>query len=131
MGLALLGFVPAIGRAQSPVVSRRSHIEEARIAMMLAGRAHPSDAEVDRGAAAMDRGATRTQIQAIARSSDPDRSLVVAFETVAALADKGMPVKQAVLRVQANITSGASDPALAALVTVDGVSVANSAHVRP
>jgi len=89
-------------------------------AMIAGGRKHPSDEETERGASAMERGVTKAQITAIAKSSKSDRSLVVAFDVLAKLAARGVPVGQAVAQVQSNITSGASDAALSALVTTSG-----------
>jgi hypothetical protein len=94
--------------------------EATQEAMVAGGRKKPSDEEIDRGASAMERGVTKAQIQAIAKSSQGDRSLVVAFDVLAKLAARGVPVGQAVAQVQSNITSGASDAALSALVTTSG-----------
>jgi hypothetical protein len=98
----------------------KTHMETAQSAMVSAGRTHPSSAETARAGAAMERGVTKAQIQAIAKSSNSDRSLVVAFDVLASLTARGVPAGQAVAQVQANITSGASDASLAALVNVSG-----------
>jgi len=96
------------------------HLEATQEAMVSAGRPHPTDAEMERGASAMERGVTKAQIHAIAKSTSGDRSLVVAFDVLATLAARGVPVSQAVAQVQANVSSGASDAALTALVNVNG-----------
>jgi hypothetical protein len=98
----------------------KTRLEASQDAMRSAGRTHPTDAETARGASAMERGVTKAQLQTIAKSSNGDRSLVVAFDVLATLADRGVPVGQAVAQVQANVTSGASDAALAALVNGNG-----------
>lgn len=95
----------------------KTNLEATNDAMVSAGRTHPTDAECERGASAMERGVTKAQIAAIAKSSPGDRSLVVAFDVLTKLAANGVPVAQAVARVQSNLGSGASDAAIAALVT--------------
>lgn len=104
----------------------KTRLEASQDAMRSAGRTHPTDAETARGASAMERGVTKAQLQTIAKSSNSDRSLVVAFDVLATLADRGVPVGQAVAQVQANVTSGASDAALAALVNVNGNGTGNA-----
>lgn len=108
----------AVVSASAPVAESRtkSRFETAQSAMVAAGRRHPSDAETLRAAAAMERGVTRSQIQAITRCADDDRSLVVAFEVLASLRANGMPAARAAAKIQANITSGASDAVLSELV---------------
>jgi hypothetical protein len=95
----------------------KANLEASQEAMVAAGRSHPSDEECERGEAAMERGVTKAQITAIAKSSPGDRSLVVAFDVLTRLAARGVPVTQAVAQVQSNMTSGASDAALNALVS--------------
>jgi hypothetical protein len=95
----------------------KANLEASHDAMVAGGRTQPSDAECERGAAAMERGVTKVQIEAIARSTRGDRSLVVAFDVLGRLAASGMPVGQAVAQVQSNVSSGASDATLIALVS--------------
>jgi len=95
----------------------KANLEATQEAMVAGGRMHPSDEETERGASAMERGVSKTQITAIAKSTQGDRSLVVAFDVLAKLAANGMPVGQAVAQVQTNVSNGASDAALTALVT--------------
>ncbi len=104
----------------------KANLEATQSAMVSAGRMHPSDEEMERGESAMERGVTKAQITAIAKSSQGDRSLVVAFDVLAKLAARGVPVGQAVAQVQANVTSGASDATLAALVTASGGAAGNA-----
>lgn len=94
----------------------KANLEATHDAMVAAGRDHPSDEECERGASAMERGVTKAQIEAIARSTHGDRSLVVAFDVLARLAARGVPVGQAVAQVQSNVNAGASDASLVALV---------------
>lgn len=95
----------------------KANLEATQEAMIAGNRMHPSDEEIERGESAMERGVTKAQIQAIAQSTQGDRSLVVAFDVLAKLAVKGVPVGQAVAQVQSNVSKGASDAALTALVT--------------
>ena len=95
----------------------KANLEATQEAMIAGGRMHPDDEEIERGESAMERGVTKAQIQAIANSTSGDRSLVVAFDVLAKLAAKGVPVGQAVAQVQSNVSKGASDAALTALVT--------------
>ncbi len=95
----------------------KANMEATQEAMIAGGRMHPSDEETERGASAMERGVTKAQITTIAKSTQGDRSLVVAFDVLAKLAANGMPVGQAVAQVQTNVSSGASDAALTALVS--------------
>jgi hypothetical protein len=85
----------------------KANLEASQEAMVAAGRSHPSDEECARGESAMERGVTKAQITAIAKSAPGDRSLVVAFDVLTRLAARGVPVTQAVAQVQTNMTSGA------------------------
>lgn len=98
----------------------KANLEATQEAMVAGGRMHPSDEETERGASAMERGVTKAQITAIAKSTQGDRSLVVAFDVLAKLAANGMPVGQAVAQVQTNVSAGASDATLTALVSTAG-----------
>jgi len=95
----------------------KANLEATQEAMIAGGRSHPSDEECARGAAAMERGVTKAQIQVIAHSTHGDRSLVVAFDVLEKLTLNGVPVEQAVAQVQAKVSSGASDASLTSLVT--------------
>lgn len=110
----------AKGASEASVIASAGHVranlEAAHDAMVAGGRMQPSDEECERGASAMERGVTRVQIEAIARSTHGDRSLVVAFDVLARLAARGVPVNQAVAQVKSNVSSGASDASLVALV---------------
>lgn len=102
------------------VAKVKANLEASHDAMVEAGRAHPGDDETERGASAMERGVTKAQIKSIAKGSKEDRSLVVAFDVLAKLAEKGVPVGQAVAAVQANVTRGDNDASLNALVNTMG-----------
>ncbi len=118
-------FVPAalcaqIGDASAVSVWKaRAKMDAARDAMIAGGRMHPSDEEVERSGWAMERGVTRAQIAAIARSTQGDRSLVAAYDVLAKLTANGVPAARAAAEIQGNVTSGASDATLVALLTAD------------
>lgn len=92
------------------------NMESARGAMVGAGR-HPSDAEVQAGAYAMERGMTKAQIGAMAKRTPPDRSLTVAFDAVTQLNENGVRLTSALTAVQAKLDAHASDAAITSLVT--------------
>lgn len=85
-------------------------------AMIRAGHAHPSDAEIERGAAAEEAGYTSAQIEAVARRTPPDRSLLVPLDVLAKLAARGVPTGQAVTQVESRLDARASDDALTSLL---------------
>jgi hypothetical protein len=99
--------------------SMRANLESAAEAMVDAGRSRPSDDEIILGAYAMERGYTHAQLEAVARSAPSDRSLVVAFDVLARLQDRGLPVTRAVAQVQSKLESRASDASLDALVSAN------------
>jgi hypothetical protein len=111
----------AKGASEAAVIAAaakvQANMEMSQEAMMAAGRPHPSGEECERGAMLMARGVTSVEIENMARHTPSGRSLVVAFDVIGRLADQGLPVTQALARVQANIDSRASD---AALVTLAG-----------
>lgn len=81
-------------------------------AMVSGGHSAPSDDEVARGAQLKARGYTSAQLEGIARKAPSDRSLVVAFETLASLQTHGMTTSQAVLRLESLLAARASDAQL-------------------
>jgi hypothetical protein len=95
----------------------RMNLETAHEAMVSAGRARPSDEEVERGASAMEHGYTPAQIEAIASAAAGDRSLVVAFDVLARLSERGVPTARALAEVQSKLEPRATDTAIDALVT--------------
>ncbi len=102
-------------------------------AMVAGGRMFPSWEECARGASAMEHGVTKAQIEAIARSTRGDRSLVVAFDVLARLVAGGMPVNRAVVQIRENVSSGASDATLVALASTGGTlsTTVNGATRKP
>ena len=94
----------------------RLELEAAYDAMVRAGRDHPSDGEVERGASAMEHGYTAAQIEAVAKSAPSDRSLVVAFDVLTRLSERGVPVTKALAQVSTKLESRAPDAEIDAIV---------------
>lgn len=113
------GRAKGASEAQVAVSARRvrMNLQSAQEAMVRAGRARPSDEEVERGASAIERGYTRAHIEAVAKSAPSDRSLVVALDVLAQLSERGVPVGKALAQVQSKLESRASDTSISALVT--------------
>jgi hypothetical protein len=101
-----------IVRATARTMAR---LEASQSALIQAGREQPSDEEVSRGAQVIARGATEAQLKAFVKKAPSDRSLVVAFEVLTELADKGLPVDNALLRVSTRLQAGATDAQLKTL----------------
>ncbi len=78
-------------------------------AMVRGGHATPSDVEVTRGSQLLARGYTGANIEAVARKSPPDRSLVVAFETLTLLQAQGVPTARALAQIENRLAARASD----------------------
>ena len=94
----------------------RLELEAAYDAMVRAGRDRPSDGEVERGASAMEHGYTAAQIEAVAKSAPSDRSLVVAFDVLTRLSERGVPVTKALAQVSTKLESRAPDAEIDAIV---------------
>lgn len=111
----------AKGAAEANVIASaqgvKANLEAAQSAMVSAGRAKTSDKEIERGATAMERGVTRAELEVMARKAPADRSLVVAFEVLSKLRERGVSSAQALAQVEGKLASNASDGALNALVT--------------
>jgi len=111
----------AKGAAQAAIVASagkvEANMEAAQQAMVKAGHQHPTDAEVESGAYAMERGVTSAQIGSMAAHAQNGRSLDVAFDVLTKLSDKGIPVTNAVTQVQAKLDANASNAAITSLVT--------------
>jgi hypothetical protein len=105
----------AKGASESAIIASANkvemNLEATQQAMIAGGRMRPSDDELARGAAAMERGVTRAGIEGIALNTQGDRSLAVAFDVLARLATT-LPVNQAVAQVRAGVSTGASDAAI-------------------
>ena len=93
------------------------NLEVSHQALMRAGR-KPSPGETESGANAMERGVTSVQLEAMAKSTPGDRSLVVAFDVLSKLAARGVPVTQALAQVQAKLDAHAPDASITSLVGV-------------
>lgn len=111
--------------AQVALAARRvrMNLEAAHSAMVRAGRARPSDQETEQGAAVLERGYTRAQVEAVARSAPSDRSLVVAFDVLTKLAARGVEPGKALATVQSRLEARATDAQISALAT-------GNAHAR-
>jgi hypothetical protein len=109
----------AKGKSEAEILAAagrvKSDLELTQQALIAAGRPKPRHEEVERGAMLMARGATSAQIETMARHAPSDRSLVVAFDVVSQLSAQGLPVTQALSRVQAKLDSRASDATLLTL----------------
>ena len=105
--------------AQVALAARRVrlNLEAAHEAMVRAGRARPTDEETERGATAIERGYTRAQIVAVAKSAPADRSLVVAFDVLSELVARGVATERALTEVRSRLEARASDAQLGALVS--------------
>jgi hypothetical protein len=90
-------------------------LEATQSAMFRAGRPNPSDGEVTSGASAMEHGASAAHIEVLATHAPSDRSLVVAFDVLSALAADGKPVAQALAQIQAKLDARAPDATIAAM----------------
>ena len=107
--------------AQAVIAARRvrANLETAHEAMLRAGREQPSDAEVERGGYAVERGYTRAQIEAVVKSAPDERSLVVAFDVLSRLAARGVPTENAIAQVQSRLEARAPDAQISALATTN------------
>jgi hypothetical protein len=81
-------------------------------AMVRAGRSEPSEEEVIRAAAVIERGVTSAQLEAVIGKAPEGRPLTVAFEVLSDLADRGLPVDRALAEVSTRLAAGASDQQL-------------------
>jgi hypothetical protein len=123
------GQAKAASEAQIVLAARRmeARLEATQEAMVRAGRSRPADAEVERGAQAMERGATAAQIEALVRHSPSDRSLVVSFDVLSRLASSGIAVDRAVAQIGAKLDARASDNVIAQLAGSANVGVVGAA----
>ena len=117
----------AKGASEAKVIVSAGHVkanlEAAHDAMVAGGRTQPSDAECERGAAAIERGATSAQIEATARGSVSDNSLVVAFDHLNATAGAAAGTAAGSATAGATATGSAAvatKPAGATLTTTVG-----------
>jgi hypothetical protein len=111
------GRAKGAAEAQVALAARsvRMNLETAHSAMVRAGRARPSDEEVEQGAVAVERGYTSAQVEAVVKSAPSDRSLVVAFDVLTKLATRGIETGKAVATVQSRLEARATDTQISAL----------------
>jgi hypothetical protein len=105
--------------AQAALAARRmrAHLETSHDVLIQAGRDRPRDEEIERGAYVLERGYTRAQLEAVAKSAPSDRSLVVAFDVLTRLAARGVASTNAVSQVQSRLEARATDAQLTALAS--------------
>ncbi len=111
-----------------------ARLEASQRAMVRAGREQPTADEVQGGAGAMERGATEAQIRVLVEHTPSDRSLVVAFDVLSALAADGRPVGQALAQIQGKLDSRANDAAIISLtgsVNAHGNAASNGNGAQP
>jgi hypothetical protein len=93
----------------------RVTMDAAMEAMVTAGRGNPSAEEIERGGSAMEVGYSSNQIQAIVKAAPSGRSLVVAFDVLTRLNERGVPAAKALAQVQAKLEARQSDASIDAL----------------
>jgi len=117
----------AKGAAEASIIAETSRamvqLETAHAALVRAGRTSPSDEEVTHGASVLARGATTAQLEAVIAKAPEGRPLGVAFEVLADLAAKGLPVDNAVAQVSSRLSAGATDKQLIELKTNAGLGI--------
>ncbi|HEX8725168.1 MAG TPA: hypothetical protein VF737_07275 [Gemmatimonadaceae bacterium] len=117
----------AKGASEAAIVAAAGKVEAnmqaAQEAMVKAGHQHPTDAEIESAAGAMDRGASAAQIGTVASHAQNGRSLDVAFDVLTKLSESGMPVTTALAQVQAKLDANASNASIASLVSKGKVGV--------
>jgi hypothetical protein len=84
-------------------------------ALVQAGRAEPSQAEIARGAQVLASGATTAQLEAFISGTPSDRGLDVALAVVNSLTLQGVGATNALAAIGAQLGRGASDGQLVAL----------------
>lgn len=105
----------------------KANLEAAHEVMVAAGRKSPSPEETERGARAMERGVARGQLELLVKHTPNDRSLVVAFDVLTRLTERGVPVNKALAQIQAKLDARASDAAILSLAgTANGAVAAGN-----
>jgi hypothetical protein len=96
----------AKGAAEAQILAAEqqalARLEAAQNAMVAAGRADPSDAEVSLGASLMAQGVTGAQLGTLVERTPSDASLVASLDALAALTARGVPVESALVQVGTN-----------------------------
>lgn len=125
----------AKGASEAQIVAAtrqlQAQLTASQEALIRAGRAQPSDAEVTRGAQLIARGATSAQLETLARQEPSEHRLEVAIQVLTDLAARGIPVDHALSVLSGlNGSAGAqvshgngSEPAGASLSGAVGVRV--------
>lgn len=105
------GEAKGASEAQKAEAARKVRLTmEATVeAMAAGGRPHPTDEEIDRGEGMMERGFTKAQVEAVTKSAPSDRSLVVAFDVLTRLNERGVPVGKALAQVTAKLQARQPD----------------------
>jgi hypothetical protein len=105
------GSAKGASEAQIVAASGRAlaELQASYDAMARAGRSNPSGEETARGAQLVARGYTTAQLEGVARRAPSDRSLVVAFETLASLQSHGVSTTRAATQVENSLVARASD----------------------
>ena len=110
----------AKGASEAQVVAATAttmaQLEASQQALIRGGRERPSDGEVQRGAAAIARGTTSAQLEALVRQTPSERRLDVAFDVLTELTARGIPVDRALLAVGGNLSRGATDGQLVSIL---------------
>jgi hypothetical protein len=91
------------------------HLETAHRVLVKVGREKPNPDEVSNGASVLARGASAADLEIVASKAPADRSLVVAFEVLSELADRGVPVDRALAEVGAKLSARANDTEILSL----------------
>jgi hypothetical protein len=94
------------------IAEHATRLEQSKQALEAARAKRPSNDEVEAAAEAIRTGVDGSKISEIARNAPKDRPLAVAFSVLSALANSGVPVAEAVKRVDAAMTARASDAEL-------------------
>ena len=81
---------------------------------------------MERGGYAIERGYTSAQVEAIAKSTPSDRSLVVAFDVLTELVARGVASEDALAQVQSKLEARADDAQIQGLVTAAANANANA-----
>lgn len=92
-----------------------TRLELANQVMIQSGRKDPDPQEITFGAAVLERGASAEQLGAVVHAAPSDRSLVVAFDVLTRLSERGLPINNALAQVTAKLNARASDSEIASL----------------
>ena len=105
------------GQIVSATGQLMARLETANRVMVDAGRKSPEEREITLGAAVLERGASEEQLGAVVHAAPSDRSLVVSFDVLTRLSERGLPVSTALAQVTAKLNARATDNEIASLTT--------------